>query len=357
MKICFVCGDINKTGGTERVCLLIANELAKKHSVTILSFKNGLNPLFKCNNKIKLKSLNLNEYSGFIRRKVEPYIKLKRFLKNNPQDIIITVDVILCLYTIPMKLFFKTKIIAWEHFNFRTNNGVKNRDRARRLSAKYADYIVVLTKTDLIEYQNNCNLKCPIINIYNPIVGCIKKSRMEKIVLAVGRFSYAKNFQELIDIWEKIENNNQDWKLVICGDGEEYNKLNKMVKDRKLKNIVLPGFCKNVSKYYSKASIYAMTSRYEGFPMVLLEAQQYSIPLISYDCFTGPSEIIENGKNGYLIKYGDIEEFIAKLSDLMCDNDKLQLFSKNSSSMVKSYDIENIITQWHKILEILKNKE
>ena len=355
MKICFFSGNINNTGGTERVCLLIANELSKCYEVSILSFNYGDNPIFICSQNIKLFSLHLENSSGFISRKVNPYIRLKKFLKNNPQDILINVDVILALYSIPLKLFFKTKIISWEHFNFKINNGTKNRDIARKLSAKYADYIIVLTKADLDMYKSNLKLKCPIVNIYNPIVGNVKKNnKKENIVLASGRFTYAKNFQELIEIWEKVETKNPQWKLLICGNGEDFNSIKELILKKELKNVVLPGFCKNMADYYNKASIFVMTSRNEGFPMVLLEAQQHSIPIISYDCLTGPSEIIENGKNGYLIKYGDKNDFINKLNNLMNNKEKLNLFSENSSLLIKKYNINRIIDKWDKVIKELK---
>ena len=357
MKICFLVGDINRTGGTERVSLLIANELIKKYDVTILSFNNGMNPIFECNEKIELCSLHLEDSNGFFSRKIKPYTRLKKFLKTNPQDVLINVDVILALYSLPMKLFSKIKIISWEHFNFRINNGAKNRDKARKLSAKYADYIVVLTEADKNEYKRNLKIKCPIIHIYNPIVGdIIKKENFEKIVLAIGHFNYSKNFQELVRIWQKVSVNNDDWKLVICGMGNEFEEVKKMIEDLNIKSIILPGFCKNIAEYYKKASIFAMTSRNEGFPMVLLEAQQYSIPLIAYDCFTGPSEIIEDNKNGYLIEYGNREEYVSKLNNLMNDIDKLKIFSNNSFEMVKKYDINNIICEWYKILENINRK-
>ncbi len=356
MKICFISGDINRAGGTERVCSLIANGLAEKHDVTILSLKNGLNPFFECNKKIKIESLNLEKDTGFFKRKLCPYLKLKKFLKNNPQDVIINVDVISTLYTLPMKLFFKTKVIAWEHFNYRINNGTKNRDYARKLCAKYADYIVVLTDADKNEYKNNLKMKAPIKRIYNPIVGKIHHNDLKQnIVLTVGRFSYQKNFEELVCIWEKVEKNNPQWKLVICGGGSEFDNIKKMASEKKLKNIEFPGVCKDIDKYYKNASIFVMTSRFEGFPMVLLEAQQNSIPLIAYDCFTGPSEIIDNDKNGYLIDYGDREEFIKKLEIMMNNKEILTRFSKYSYDSVKKYDIKEIINEWEKVLEEISN--
>ncbi|MBR3897729.1 MAG: glycosyltransferase family 4 protein [Bacilli bacterium] len=354
-NICFFSGDISKTGGTERVTLLIANELTRKgYNIAILSYQNGAKPSFDFDERIKFYSLHLEKYKGFLSRKIMPFIELINFNKKHHQDIIINVDVLLANYTLPIKRILKSKIISWEHFNFRSNNGVKNRDYARKLSAKYADYIVVLTKADLKEYQKNLKIKNKIVNIYNPISESVKKkSHKQKIVLSSGRFTYAKNFQELIIIWEKIETKSKDWKLVICGSGEEFGEISKIVKDKKLKNVILPGFCKNMEEYYNKASIFVMTSRFEGFPMVLLEAQQHSIPLISYDCFTGPSEIIIDNRNGYLIPYGDNKEYEKKLLYLINNDDKLKQMSDMAYIDCERFSIDEIIKQWEKVINDL----
>ena len=84
--------------------------------------------------------------------------------------------------------------------------------------------------------------------------------------------------------------------------------------------------------------------------MVLLEAQQHLIPIISYDCLTGPSEIIEDGKNGYLIKYGDKNDFINKLDNLMNNKEMLNLFSNNSINLLNRFKLKNIIQQWEEII-------
>lgn len=353
-KICFFSSDISKTGGTERVTLQIAEELFNRgYEVSILSYRGGVKPSFMCGNGIKFYSLHLENNKNFFSRKIMPFVKLLKFNKKNHQDIIINVDVLLANYTLPIKKLLNSKIVSWEHFNFRSNNGIKHRDYARKLSAKYADYIIVLTNADLKEYKTKLDLKCPIIRIYNPIVGNIKNCKLNnKIVLASGRFTYQKNFQELIEIWHKV--NKKDWKLIICGDGEDYEEISKMIKNKKLENVIIPGFCQNMEDYYMKASIYVMTSRYEGFPMVLLEAQQHAIPLVAYDCFTGPSEIIENQKNGYLIEYDNREEFVEKLTNLMTDAKKLKQFSNYSKKVIKKYDIKNCIEDWENLIKELK---
>lgn len=356
MKICFFSGDISKTGGTERVCLLIANELSMKHEVSILSFKNGSKATFECNSNVDLYSLNLENTKGYLSRKIIPYVRLYRFLKKHPQDVIINVDIIYSLYTIPMKLFYKTKIIGWEHFNCHINNGVKNRDRARKLAAKYADAIVTLTEKDKNDYQKMYNVKSYIDYIVNPSISLYDKSvKRDNIVLACGRLCYQKNFQELLEIWHLISDDYNEWKLMICGDGEDRNELESIIEQYKLNNVVLAGNQSNMKKIYNSSKIMVMTSRFEGLPMVLLEAQGCGLPIISYDCLTGPSEIITSD-NGFLIPYGDKNEFANKLNILLKDSNLRHKMGDNAIKSSKRFDIEEIVKKWYKFLELIYKK-
>lgn len=352
-RICFFSGDISRGGGTEKVCLLLANELySKGYEISILSYNNGLKTTFKCNKNIKLFSLNMQNISGFISRKIKPYIALKNFLKKYPQDIIINVDVILCLYSIPMKLFYNIKNIGWEHFNFRVNNGTKNRDIARKIAAKYSDYIVVLTKSDLNEYKENLKLRTPITNIYNPSVeNIIYNMKKKNYIMASGRLSYQKNFQELINIWIDISDKTKDWKLIILGSGEEEEELKSIIKEKNIENIKMMGYCKDICKYYAQSKIFVMTSRFEGFPMVLLEAQKYGLPIIAYDCFTGPSEIVINERNGYLIPLNNKILFKKAIIDLINSEEKIRIMSDNAKKDSNRFNLNKFIDSWINILE------
>lgn len=363
MKICFFCADISKTGGTERVTLLIANELCSRgFEVIILSYMNGETTGFECDKHIKVDSLHLENVNRYFSRKIQPYSRLLKFLNENKIDVLINVDVLLCLYSLPIKLFIKTKMIAWEHFNFRNNNGVRNRDIARRLAMKFANQIVVLTERDLIEYTKSEKVKAPITYIYNPSVGnetLIDYKKRQNNVIAVGRLSYIKNFIELIDIWKILMelDDKSEWQLIICGEGEERAEIEKKIKLYGLKNVKLIGFCSNIEEYYQKSKIMVLTSHMEGFPMVLLEAQKHGLPIVSYDCFTGPSEIVLNGKDGYIVEYKNKQMFADKLLTLMNDDNCISKFSINAVEDAKRFNIDKIIEQWIELLSNLREHQ
>jgi len=354
MKICFFSGDISRTGGTERVSLIIANELAQRgYDISFLSYSGGECASFYKKESIKLYSIHMENVNGFLQRKLEPYIRLLRFIKSNKPDVLINIDVLLCFYSLPITKLCGIKNIAWEHFNFKSNNGVKNRDRARKIAAKFADQIVVLTKADLEEYKRNLRIHKQIDYIYNPSVGsnygCLCDNK-EKIIIASGRLTYQKNFHELLEIWSKVEPNHPDWSLFICGSGEEENKLKEFANTSGLKNVIFTGFVSNIESLYKKAQIMVMTSIYEGFPMVLLEGQKAGLPIVAYDCFTGPSEIIINGHDGYLIDQDDRDSFVSNLERLMNDEAKRKEFSLNAYEDSNRFNVEIIVDEWERLL-------
>lgn len=355
IKICFFSGDIAKSGGTERVSTIIANELYKRgYNICFLSYINGNESHYELNKNIKLFTLLEKNYSNFIVRKVMPYIKLIKFIKKEKINIMIDIDIILSLYTIPVKLFCKFKNISWEHFNF-NDKRVKNRKRARKLASLYSDIIITLNKHDVQNYKRNLKDIKNINYIYNPSIVQKKEiTKLEnKIVTAVGRLNLQKGFDILLHVWKIIEEKRQDWKLQIIGDGEEKENLLEQIKELNLKNVEMLGFQNNIEDFYINSSIYVLTSRFEGFPMVLLEAQKKGLPIVSFDCDTGPSEIVVHNRNGYLIENGNIEECANKLLKLMNDKEVLKYFSKNAVEDSKRFDLKQIVDKWENILDTL----
>ena len=124
-----------------------------------------------------------------------------------------------------------------------------------------------------------------------------------KLILSIGRLSNEKNFIHLLMAWNKIFKKYPDWKLHIVGEGNKKDEMMAYIESNEMEEccMILP-FTNNVHKHYSEAQIFVLSSLFEGLPMVLLEAQQYGIPCVSYDCETGPRDIIVDGENGFLVK-------------------------------------------------------
>ncbi len=139
-----------------------------------------------------------------------------------------------------------------------------------------------------------------------------------KTILTVGRLTHVKGFDLLITAWSKIARQVPGWKVVIVGSGEDELMLKQMAKDLHVEDsIVFAGQQKNMDTFYRQASFFCMSSRFEGLPMVLLEAQSYGLPIVAFDCDTGPAEFVLNNQNGYLCENGNIESFAEGMLNLI----------------------------------------
>lgn len=354
-KICFLIGNLNSSGGTERVTTLIANALAQKNfQVSILSLVDGKQSFFELEPDIKTYSLYPEKIS-FKKKFLGAVWRIRRFVTQNQIDILVVVDSISCIFTIPALFGLNIKHVCWEHFNFNNNNGVKFRDYGRKLAAKYCDYVVTLTKRDKELWEQGIkNIKAKIIPIANPSPFGVQEnipSLDYKTILCVGRLTHVKGFDLLITAWAKVAHQVPSWKVIIVGSGEDEMLLKQMAKDLGVDDsIIFSGQQKNIDTFYRQASFFCMSSRFEGLPMVLLEAQSYGLPIVAFDCDTGPSEIVNN-KTGILVPVEDVISLSKAIKDMATLKEKLyQEMSLSSFLSSKNFNINNIILKWESIL-------
>ncbi|HEN3281111.1 TPA: glycosyltransferase family 4 protein [Yersinia enterocolitica] len=354
-KIAFFGGDISHTGGTERVSLALANYLVKQgYQVVIISLSGNKPPKFPVDESIKLVSL-FDEKRRFSLAYFSVIFRLRRILINESIDVLIDVDTMLALFSTTALLGTKIKHISWEHFNYKNNLNIRSRKLARKIAARYADVVVTLTERDREYWLVENKYPERIISIPNPIPfepkdKLIKKN--SKAILALGRLTHIKGFDLLLDIWAKVEETNNSWELIIAGDGEDKKFLLDKIKILNLKNVKLLPATPHVSDLYDQSGIYVMTSRFEGFPMVLLEAKASGLPIIAYDCDTGPSELIINNEDGFLIPFSDSNAFARQLILLMNDDDLRESMSLRSLKNAEKYKIEVAIgDKWKSLIE------
>lgn len=358
-NICFLVGNLKNSGGTERVTTLIGNALSKKNfNIFILSLVDGKKPFFDLDSNIKIYSL-YDKKMSFRSNFLGAIWKIRKFVQDFEIETLVVVDSISCIFTVPALLGLNIKHICWEHFNFNVNLGVKYRNWGRILASRYCDHIVVLTNRDKelwLEGLGSKNLKSKLVTIPNPNpyenISSNFYSIREKIVIAAGRLTSQKGFDLLIKAWAKISNQHHEWKLNIIGSGEDKENLELLSKSENVNSSIefIPA-TKNIEIFYQKASIFCLSSRYEGFGMVILEAQAFALPVVSFECDCGPSDLIEHEKSGYLVPSEDVDALSNSLSRMMSlSEENYAEYSHNAYLNANKFNVKNLLNLWLEIV-------
>lgn len=355
--ICFFCGNLNNAGGTERVSTSVANALVEKgYNVLMLNLWEGNKPFFDLASNIKNTQLYPKRVS-FSKQYLQTVFKLRNFLKDNKVNTLIVVESMLSLFSLPARIGLNINHITWEHFNYNVTLGQGGRALSRHLSRLFSNKIVTLTEADKKIWEKKTFGNAEIIAIANPSPYPISQhlpSQANKTVLAVGRLTYQKGFDLLIQAWKLVKNEPHfsEWKLNIVGEGEDKKLLEKIIIDLGLSTSVnLFPFSNTLSEYYKSSSIYALSSRFEGLGMVLMEAQSFGLPAVSFDCDFGPSEIVEHNKSGFLCKKENIQDLAENLQNLMkLSEDEYNNMVLAAKESVKKFSLVKIIEKWEEII-------
>jgi len=350
-RLAIIIFDITKQAGTERAVCNLSNLLveSKKYAVSIISLNSTYGKAaFDINGEICIYHLGLPECKNKISRLKNYKLmirKVDQICNENKIDIIIgTSHAINTLFFLLRK---KVRTIGCEHLNYMASP-ISSRI-LRKIIYPYLDAIVLLTKNDASHYSF-----CKNTVIIPNSLSFIQDKRSEltnKVILAIGRLTYQKGFDLLIDAIALIKNECSGWEVRIIGTGEDIDKLERKIRNDKLESIIkIYPPTKNIIQEYQQASIYLMSSRYEGFALVLIEAQACGLPIISFDCPEGPSDIITNNENGFLIDNGNICKMSKALLDLMNNKEKRIKFGENAIINSEKYRSEKIFVLWNDLL-------
>lgn len=361
MKICFFVGSLAQTGGTERVSSVIASELQRRgYQIYMLSLQCGDKPFFELADGVHVSQLFATAGRGMLRLPLA-IGRLRRYLQQHQINILIDVESMLALYALPALIGLNIRHICWEHFNYHVDLGKASRRLARQLAALFSDDIVTLTERDKQLWLANTRSKANITAIPNPVTielpANIEPDK-EKLFLAVGRLTYQKGFDLLLQAWAQVVPLHPDWRLRIVGDGEDKAMLELLRSELNIEDSTeLVPKTNNLATHYQQAAFFVMSSRFEGLPLVLIEAQAYGLPIISFNCDTGPAEIIRHGETGWLCEAGDVAslgELIAKAAavgrHINTPESQWNELSGASVNNAQRFSLEQIIKRWKELL-------
>lgn len=344
MKIVLIIPTLT-SGGAERVISLLANEWARKGYKIYLLVWNAKEPFYDISSDVIVKDLDFR-YTGKINRfmkQIKVLFGIRSQIKQVQPDFVLSFLTINNVLVLLANLFLKTKIYVSERNSpeIILQQLSKPYRFFRYLLYSQASGIIVQTqmaKDFILKEFPFSNA----IAIANPIHSAkYKNIERQKIILNVGRLIPQKGQKDLVQVFAEM--NLKDWKLVILGEGILRNELENLTHSLGIVDKVeLPGSVKNISNYLNKATVFAFPSYFEGFPNALAEAMISGLPVVSYDCNTGPSELINNGVNGYLVPVGNIDEFKEKLLRLVQDEQTRNKFSLEAVKIANKLSIEEI---------------
>lgn len=219
------------------------------------------------------------------------------------------------------------------------------------------DKFVVLTQEDKGYWGELHNIE--VIPNAAMFLGDTHSNVSHKRIIAVGRLDYQKGFDRLVEAWALVQQTSRfsDWQLDIFGQGEWLGMLQRMIEERKLAETAhINRPTPQIGEEYARSSLLVMSSHYEGFPMVLVEAMACGLPVVSFDYKCGPKDIIQDGVNGLLVKDGDIEGLANAMMRLMDDEDERRAMGRNARRVTETYSEASVMQRWMDLFESLTGK-
>lgn len=357
MKILFLISKLN-LGGAERVLSTLANYLSenKEYKVIIATYNNEVDDFYSIDsNVIRLRygsEIKENKFQKFLYR-INRLKELRKLVKDQNPDVVIPLIWKMNLETIIGLAGTGKKIIACEHNNYYQ---IKSKlIRIWRLFVyRYAEEVVLLTQADASIYREYLkNIKV----IPNPIFLDLKDESVirEKRILCAGRLSKVKQFDHAIYTFKEVLKQHPEWRLSIAGDGPELEYLIRYAMELGVRDKVdFLGNVKNMSKLYQSHSIYVLSSEYEGFPMVLGEAMLCGMSVISYNCPTGPEEMIDDYVSGILVQHNNKSQLKEKIVEVV-ENKKLRdSLGKNAKIGMNEFSVSKVGNKWVKLINEYK---
>lgn len=382
MKICICVGTTLGIGGIQRVISLFANELAKRHEVTISSFdtpekisnssykldkninfvefpksKIASNILYRIMRKILFKVVRNDK---FLERIDFPKFMRKRlvtFFNQGEYDVVIGVAWLHSLWLAMVAPEIKARTIGWQHNSYDAyfctpGRYVWKKDNLFRKYLSNLDEYVVLNEITKEKIDANFGIDSTVI--YNPksYISKEKSDMRNKVFLAAGRMVYAKGVDTLVEAFKIFAQKNSDWKLLLVGDGEELPTIKDKIKEYGLeKRILTPGKTSDIKKYFLQSSVLLLPSRWEGMPMIVLESLEMGCPIVAFD-IDAMRPLVTNGIEGLIVKEKqDANAYAQAMLKIAESEDLRKQMHQAALQKANQFSVGKIMSEWEKILK------
>lgn len=377
MKIIYCIHSVCNPGGMERVLLnkvtYLVHRLGWDVSV-VTTDQHERPPFYPLPKEVRMIDLGINYSEDNVKGafgKIWGYLRKKRLHRRRLTELLMKekADIVVSLYPsessfIPDIKDGSKKVLEIHYCKFfRIQYGRHGLlgliDRLRTKQDEHIvrrfDKFVVLTNEDRGYWGALPNIE--VIPNAAMMVGNKYSDVSNKRVIAVGRLDYQKGFDRLIRTWKRVQSSGRfdDWRLDIFGQGEWEKKLKCMINDAGLeKSAFINKPTKSIGDEYARSSLLVMSSNYEGFPMVMIEAMACGLPVVSFDYKCGPKDIIHDGVNGLIVRDGDIDGLADAMMKVMADYEYRKSLSEGARKIVATYSEENVMNQWIVMFESLK---
>jgi len=293
-----------------------------------------------------------NSFIAKLRSNVARILKLRKLLVALKPDAVLSFIDVSNVLTIVAAFGLGVRVVVSERTNPELNRGVSRAWRALRRIAYFlgADQVVAQTGAAAQWIERQCRVK--VVVIPNPLRFLLEvRCEREPLIIAVGRLSKEKGFYLLINAFARISSKFQDWRVIVIGEGPDHRNLIELRNRLQLVDrIEFIGQVRNVEKWMARASLVVQPSRFEGFPNVVLESMGMGAAVISSDCRSGPSEIIEDGINGRLVPVEDVAALTRVMVELMSQPKVRERLGREALKVKQRYRQDLIMAQWEACL-------
>lgn len=375
MRVTFVISSLS-SGGAERVMSIMANYWAEKgQEITIITLDSLASDFYELHPNIKRIVLGLMRESenlwASIKNNVVRLLSLRRAIKTSKPEVVISFVEKTNILTLLATRGLGLKIIISERIDPAHYNIGRTLFWLRKVTYPWASATVVQTVKvrewmintvgkgaveiipNPIQYRNKEN------NCETPILNITSSRKFLRIVVAMGRLSPQKGFDLLLSAFARVAHLNPEWCLTVFGEGEERDRLTRLSNELGVaERVFFPGRVKNPLSLLRQADIFVMSSRYEGFPNALLEAMSCGLAVISFDCPSGPREIIRNDIDGLLVPPEDVNGMSTAMNRLMANDVERERLASHAVEVTERFGLEKIMRMWESLLsKVLGGKE